>query len=93
MSFHPSTVTIPQEGTPLPNPITQPSIPPEIFIKITIHHVRRLATLLGLGFWGGWSCFPDEKRVPTSITWVIFIVILTDWSICTSLLSFSQLLM
>ena len=48
---------------------------------------------LGSGFGGGWSCFPDEKRVPTSITWVIFIVILTDWLIAMSLLNFSHPLM
>ena len=71
--------------TPLPNPITLPSVQSErLFINITVNRVCRLFSILGLGFGGGWSCFPDEKRVPTSITWVIFIVILTDWLIYTS---------
>jgi hypothetical protein len=94
MSSNPSTVTVPQEETPLPNPITQRNVHPEqLFIEITFHRVRRFLSILGLGFGGGWSCFPDEKRVPTSTTWVIFIVILTDWLICMSLLSLLHPLM
>ena len=70
--------------TQLPNPASQPrasgSIDSErLLIKITINHVRRILSILILGFGGGWSCLPDEKRAPTSITWVIFLVVLTDW--------------
>jgi len=82
--------------TPLLNPITlpkQPNIHSEwLFINITVNRIGRLFSILGLGFGGGWSCFPDEKRVPTLITWVTFIVILTDWSICASASSFSHML-
>lgn len=73
------------EGTlepsyPLPNPVALPSRPSEhLFINITVNRVCRLVSILALGFWGGWSCLPDEKRAPTSATWVLFVVILADW--------------
>ena len=68
--------------TPLPNPASLPSRPSErLFINITVNRACRLLSILGLGFWGGWSCLPDEKRAPTSITWVFFVVVLTDWLI------------
>ena len=53
--------------------------PKRLHIDITIDRVRRIVSILILGFGGGWSCLPDEKRAPTSITWVIFLVVLTDW--------------
>ena len=66
--------------TPLPNPVALPSRPSEhLFINITVNRVCRLVSILALGFWGGWSCLPDEKRAPTSATWVLFVVILADW--------------
>jgi hypothetical protein len=70
------------QPTPLPNPVA--SIPSErLSIKITINRVCRIFSILGLGFGGGWSCIPDEARAPTSTIWVIFIVILVDWLICS----------
>jgi hypothetical protein len=73
--------------TTLPLPIQNPVAPPrqssrpseQLFINITINRVCRLCSILGLSFWGGWSCLPDEKRVPTSATWVLFTVVLADW--------------
>ena len=66
--------------TPLPNPVALSSRPSEqLFINITVNRVCRLVSILALGFGGGWSCLPDEKRVPTSATWVLFLVVLADW--------------
>lgn len=65
---------------PLPIPVVEPSRPSErLFINITVNRVCRLVSILALGFWGGWSCLPDEKRVPTSAAWVLFLVIMADW--------------
>jgi len=78
----PHEETLGRPPTPLPNPVAQPTKASErLSINITVNRVRRLFSILGLGFWGGWSCLPDEKRAPTSITWVIFVVVLTDWLI------------
>jgi hypothetical protein len=67
------------ELTP-PNSVALPSRPSEhLFINITVNRVCRLVSILALGFLGGWSCLPDEKRVPTSVTWVLFVVVLADW--------------
>lgn len=72
---------------PLPNPVALPSTRSErLIINITVNRVCRLFSILGLGFGGGWSFIPDEKRVPTSTTWVIFLVILTDWIAVTAVL-------
>jgi len=71
------------ELEPLPNPAALPSRPCErLFINITVNRVCRLFSILGLGFWGGWSCLPDERRAPTSATWVAFVVFMADWLIC-----------
>ena len=66
--------------TPLPNSVALPSRPSEhLFINITVNRVCRLVSILALGLGGGWSCLPDEKRAPTSATWVLFVVVLADW--------------
>ena len=66
--------------TPLPSSVPLSSRPSEhLFINITVNRVCRLVSILALGFWGGWSCLPDEKRAPTSAIWVLFVVVLADW--------------
>ncbi|KAG6826619.1 hypothetical protein H0H92_015131 [Tricholoma furcatifolium] len=77
------------EMTPMPSPAVQSgtAVPKEqLFVHITINRVCRIGVILGLGCWSGWSLIPDEKRVPTSTTWVTFIVIMTDWIVVTTVL-------
>ncbi|KAG6826618.1 hypothetical protein H0H92_015130 [Tricholoma furcatifolium] len=72
----------PFEMTPIPSPVVQSgtAAPKEqLFVHLTINRVCRIGVILGLGYWSGWSLIPDEKRIPTSTTWVTFIVIMTDW--------------
>ena len=89
---HEETVETSYPLTTLPNPAALPSRPSErLFINITVNRVCRFLSILGFGIWGGWSCLPDENRAPTSLTWVIFVVVLTDWLILQSVFSFSQL--
>jgi hypothetical protein len=58
-----------------------PDVQPEqLAVEITVNRIFRFLSILGLGFWGGWSLIPDERRVPTTMTWVVFIVVMTDWS-------------
>jgi hypothetical protein len=54
-------------------------LPQRLVVEITVNRFVRFLSILGLGFGGGWSLIPDERRTPTTVAWVACITFITDW--------------
>ncbi|EAU89059.2 hypothetical protein CC1G_11899 [Coprinopsis cinerea okayama7 len=51
-------------------------------LEITANKVARWISIIVLGSLGGWSLFPSEDRIPTSMRWVLCVAFLVNSVVC-----------
>ncbi|KAG2008055.1 hypothetical protein CC2G_013526 [Coprinopsis cinerea AmutBmut pab1-1] len=51
-------------------------------LAITANKVARWISIIVLGSLGGWSLFPSEDRIPTSMGWVLCVAFLVNSVVC-----------